>query len=37
MPGAALAATSSADAVLPLEDIAPFIHGLLVKPARATS
>jgi two-component system chemotaxis response regulator CheB len=37
MPGAALAATSAADAVLPLEEIAPFIHGLLVKPARATS
>jgi two-component system, chemotaxis family, protein-glutamate methylesterase/glutaminase len=37
MPGAALAATSAADAVLPLEEIAPFIHGLLMKPARATS
>lgn len=37
MPGAALAATSAADAVLPLEEIAPFIHGLVVKPARATS
>lgn len=37
MPGAALAATNAADAVLPLEEIAPFIHGLLVKPARATS
>jgi two-component system, chemotaxis family, protein-glutamate methylesterase/glutaminase len=35
MPGAALAATSAADAVLPLEEIAPFVHGLLVKPARA--
>lgn len=37
MPGAALAATSAADAVLPLEEIGPFIHGLLLKPARATS
>jgi two-component system chemotaxis response regulator CheB len=37
MPGAALAATSAADAVLPLEEIALFLHGLLVKPARATS
>jgi two-component system, chemotaxis family, protein-glutamate methylesterase/glutaminase len=32
MPGAALAATNAADAVLPLEEIAPFIHGLLLKP-----
>jgi two-component system, chemotaxis family, protein-glutamate methylesterase/glutaminase len=32
MPGAALAATNAADAVLPLEEIAPFIHGLLLEP-----
>jgi len=31
MPDAAIAATA-ADAILPLEDIGPFIHGLWVKP-----
>ena len=34
MPAAALAATG-ADAVLPLEDIAPFITGLCLAPARS--
>ena len=39
MPGAALATTNAADAVLPLEKIAPFIHGLLLnpKPVRTAS
>jgi two-component system chemotaxis response regulator CheB len=31
MPGAALAVTA-ADAVLPLEEIGPFLYGLVVKP-----
>jgi two-component system, chemotaxis family, protein-glutamate methylesterase/glutaminase len=34
MPEAAIAATV-ADAVLPLDEIAPFIYGLCVKPARS--
>jgi two-component system, chemotaxis family, protein-glutamate methylesterase/glutaminase len=34
MPGAALAAIESADAVLPLEEIGPFVYGLVVEPAR---
>jgi two-component system chemotaxis response regulator CheB len=33
MPGAALAATA-ADAILPLEEIGPFLYGLIVPPAR---
>jgi two-component system chemotaxis response regulator CheB len=37
MPGAALAAIDAADAVLPLEEIGPFIYGLVVEPARARS
>ena len=35
MPDAALAATV-ADAVLPLDEIGPFIYGLWMKPARAS-
>lgn len=35
MPDAAIAATA-ADAVLPLEEIGPFIYGLYVKPAEKT-
>ena len=35
MPGAAVAATT-ADAVLPLEEIAPFLYGLIVEPVRAS-
>jgi two-component system chemotaxis response regulator CheB len=34
MPDAALAATA-ADAVLPLEEIGPFLYGLVVPPARS--
>ena len=34
MPAAALAATA-ADAVLPLEEIGPFLNGLLLEPARS--
>jgi two-component system chemotaxis response regulator CheB len=34
MPGAALAATRAADAILPLEEIGPFLYGLLIDPAR---
>ncbi len=34
MPGAALAATATADAVLPLEEIGPFLYGLIVDPTR---
>jgi hypothetical protein len=37
MPGAALAAIAAADAVLPLEEIGPFLYGLVVEPARARS
>jgi two-component system, chemotaxis family, protein-glutamate methylesterase/glutaminase len=37
MPGAALAATAAADAVLPLEEIGPFIYGLVVQPSRSRS
>jgi len=37
MPEAALAAISAADAVLPLDEIAPFLYGLFVKPARVSS
>jgi two-component system, chemotaxis family, protein-glutamate methylesterase/glutaminase len=34
MPGAALAAISAADAVLTLEEIGPFLYGLLVPPTK---
>lgn len=37
MPAAALAAVSTADAVLPLEEIGPFLYGLLVEPSKASS
>lgn len=37
MPRAALAAIGVADAVLPLEEIAPFLYGLLIEPSRASS
>ena len=34
MPGAALVATA-ADAVLPLVEIGPFVHGLVCRPTRS--
>ena len=37
MPGAALAAISAADAVLPLEEIGPFLYGLLVPPSKVAT
>jgi two-component system, chemotaxis family, protein-glutamate methylesterase/glutaminase len=37
MPGAALAAIEAADAVLPLEEIGPFLYGLVVEPVDASS
>jgi two-component system chemotaxis response regulator CheB len=37
MPAAALAAVGAADAVLPLDEIGPFLYGLLVEPSRASS
>jgi two-component system chemotaxis response regulator CheB len=37
MPEAALAAIAAADAVLPLEEIGPFIYGLVLEPSRSPS
>jgi two-component system, chemotaxis family, protein-glutamate methylesterase/glutaminase len=37
MPAAALAAVSTADAVLPLDEIGLFLYGLLVEPSKASS
>jgi two-component system chemotaxis response regulator CheB len=36
MPGAALAAIENADAVLPIEQIGPFLYGLLLEPVRVS-
>lgn len=37
MPHAALVATTAADAVLPLEEIGPFLYGLVVRPVQTIS
>jgi len=37
MPQAALAATAAADAVLPLEEIGPFVYGLILEPSTSPS